>query len=68
MFSFDQIYRNKLIRMDAEMQQIVWHLDVGLSFLKSVLSPSKLVIWGPYFRHIFIILIYLGDFHLSGFK
>ena len=54
--------------MDAEMQQIVWHLDVGLSFLKSVLSPSKLVIWGPYFRHIFIILIYLGDFHLSGFK
>ena len=34
---FNRILPKSQIRKKADIQQIVWHLDVGLSFPKSVL-------------------------------
>ena len=40
----------KLIRKKADIQQIVWHLDVGLSFPKSVVPRAQATIDSPISR------------------
>ena len=43
-----------VIRKKADIQQIVWHLDVGLSFPKSVLKMGWPLFRGPHFEKYFV--------------